>query len=182
MRKEIITLIVLILLVVGCKNKIDTPVDKVENFIGKYQRLDSDVLSQLDMIVANRSDLNDKQKEKYRSLMERQYQNLSYKIVDEIYDEKEEHANVIVNVLVYDYGSAIEKSDEYLKNNKKEFIKEDNSIDIEKYWDYKISEMIKVEDRVNNEIIFTLHKKNNKWVLENISDIDREKIHGIYKS
>ena len=47
--------------------------------------------------------------------------------------------------------------------------------------DYKIEEMIKVNDRITNEIVFVLHKEKGKWILDNISDIDRQKIHGLYR-
>ena len=40
--------------------------------------------------------------------------------------------------------------------------------------------MTKVEDKKENEIVFTLHKDKNKWVLDDVSDSDREKLHGVY--
>ncbi len=178
MKRKYLGLILILILVVGCKNMKDTPTSHVENFMSKYQKLDSEVLNQLDMIVANRLDLTDSQKEKYRNLMERQYQDMTYKIKDEVSDDN--HATVTISVLVYDYQSAINKSEEHYNKNKEEFQKEDGSIDIEKYWDYKISEMTKVEDKKENEIVFTLHKDKNKWVLDDVSDSDREKLHGVY--
>ena len=48
--------------------------------MSKYQRMDSEVLSQLDSIVSNNKDLTDDQKKDYKNLIERQYQNISYKI------------------------------------------------------------------------------------------------------
>lgn len=45
--------------------------------------------------------------------------------------------------------------------------------------DYKITEMQKVSDRKQYEIVFTLRKEDDGWVMDNISDTDREKLHGL---
>ena len=123
-------------------------------------------------------DLTDDQKKDYKNLIERQYQNISYKIKDE--NTSGENATVTVEVETFDYRSALNKSEEYYENNKKKFQKDDGKIDQKKYWDYKISEMKKTEDKIKNEIIFTLHKENDKWILDDISDSDRQKLHGLY--
>ena len=115
---------------------------------------------------------------RYLIITERQYQNISYKIKDE--NTSGENATVTVEVETFDYRSALNKSEEYYENNKKKFQKDDGKIDQEKYWDYKISEMKKTEDKIKNEIIFTLHKENDKWILDDISDSDRQKLHGLY--
>lgn len=177
--KKISLLLIFILIFTGCKNMSNTPTAKVENFMEKYQSMDSSVLNQLDFIVKNNSSLNDEQKSKYKSLMEKQYQNLSYTIKKE--NINSDNANVIIEIETYDYRNALNKSEEYFKSNREEFIKEDGSIDIEKQWDYKIEEMIKAEDRIKNEIVFILNRKNGKWILNDISDMDREKIHGLYR-
>lgn len=176
--KEILVVVIFILLLSGCGNITDTPSSKVENFMSKYQKLDSEVLAQLDNVVSNNSELNDEQKEDYRSLMERQYQDLSYKIKDE--NTLGDTSTVNVEVEVYDYRNALNKSEIYYEQNKDKFQKEDGTLDNSKYWDYKISEMKTVEDKIKYEIIFTLHKEDGKWILEDISDLDREKIHGLY--
>lgn len=177
--KKIGLLLIFILILTGCKNVSNTPTAKVENFMEKYQTMDSSVLNQLDSILENRLDLTDEQKSKYKSLMEKQYQNLSYTIKDE--NIEDDNANVVVEIETYDYRNALNKSELYFKNNENEFKKEDGKIDLEKYMDYRIEEMIKVDDRITNEIIFVLHKENKKWILDDISDMDRQKIHGLYR-
>ena len=169
----------LVLLFSGCGNITDTPTAKVENFMSKYQKLDSEVLAQLDSVVSSNLELTDDQKEEYRDLMERQYQNLSYKIKDET--TLGESATVTAEIEVYDYRTALNKSEAYYSDNKKEFHKDDGTLDDEKYWDYKLKAMKTTEDRVKQEIIFTLHKTDGKWILEDISDEDRDKIHGLYQ-
>lgn len=179
MKKISLLLIITILIFTGCKNMSNTPTAKVENFMEKYQSMDNSVLNQLDSIVENRSDLTDEQKSKYKTLMEKQYQNLSYTIKKEKIDG--DNASVVIEVETYDYRNALNKSEAYFDNNEKEFKKDDGSIDLKKYWDYKIEEMIKVDDRITNEIVFVLHKEKDEWKLNDISDMDREKIHGLYR-
>lgn len=179
MKKVILVIFSVTLFLVGCSTNTNTPTSKVEEFMSKYQRMDSEVLSQLDSIVSNNKDLTDEQKKDYKALIERQYQNMSYKIKDENTDD--DNATVTVEVEVVDYRSALNNSEEYYKNNRKEFQKDDGTEDVEKYWDYKISEMKKAEDKVKSEIIFTLHKEDGEWKLDDISDSDREKLHGLYK-
>lgn len=55
----------------------------MEEFMGKYQSMDSDVLAQLDNVVSSDSSMSDEQKKNYKALMEKQYQNMSYKIKNE---------------------------------------------------------------------------------------------------
>ena len=174
---RVVLIIILCLVICGCGNITDTPSGKVELFMSKYQRLDSEVLAQLDRVVSNNIELTDSQKEDYRSLMERQYQDLSYKIKDE--NTLGENSTVTVEIEVYDYRSSLNKSEDYFEKNREEFT-EGDVIDTIKYMDYKIKQMKTTEDRVKYEIIFTLHKEDGKWVLEDISDMDREKIHGLY--
>ena len=67
----------------------------------------------------------------------------------------------------------------YLANNKEEF-SIDDEIDNSKFLDYKISEMKKVKDKVTYTINLKLERKDNKWQLQDINDIDRLKLHGLY--
>ena len=83
MKKLLITFSLILILVTGCGTKMGTPTAKVEEFLGKYQSMDSEVLTQLDSVIATDSAMSDNQKKEYKSLMEKQYQNLSYKIKSE---------------------------------------------------------------------------------------------------
>ena len=179
MKKLFLILSLIIFICTGCKNMSNTPTAKVENFLEKYQSMDTNVLNQLDAIVVNRMDLTNEQKSNYKVLMEKQYQNLSYTIKDEIISD--DSANVIVEIETYDYRNALNKSEQYFDANKEQFIKRDGTIDLEKYWDYKIEEMTKVNDRITNEITFTLYKEKDNWILNEISDTDRDKIHGLFR-
>ena len=79
MKKKILMLAVSLVLLTGCNDMMNTPTKRVEEYLGKYQILDSTVLTELDDVVDN-SNYSDEYKEEYKELMIKQYQNLSYKI------------------------------------------------------------------------------------------------------
>lgn len=55
-----------------------------------------------------------------------------------------------------------------------------NSYDVDKFTDYKLSQMENVSDTVSYTIQFSLTKVDGKWVLDSLSNTDIEKLHGIY--
>ena len=177
---KVLLVITSIFLLVGCGNMMTSPTKKVEEFLSNYQTLDKQVLDQLDSVMEDSDSLTDEQKDKYYELMKNQYKNLSYKIKDETIDG--DNAIVTVEIEVLDYGKAISEAEIYLANNRDEFIsnKEDDIIDKVKFLDYKIKAMSKVNDRVTYTINFNLVKEDNEWILNDISDIDRLKLHGLY--
>lgn len=195
MKKRLIILLSLFgLLVSGCGNT-NTPTSKVEEFLGKYQSMDSEVLTQLDNIISNDTSMSDTQKKDYQSLMEKQYQNLSYKIKDEKIDGDE--AEVLVEIEVFDYANSILESKEYYNEHRDEFKSDDSfnedqkdesgefvggEIDnIASFIDYKIKQLKDVTDKAKYEITFHLTKEDGEWVVEDISDEDRQKIHGLFE-
>lgn len=240
MKKIIVFLGISILLFTGCDNAMSTPTERVEEFLGKYQSMDSEVLAQLDSVISDDADMNDDQKKEYRSLMEKQYQNLAYKIKDETITD--DTATVDVEIEVYDYATSIAKSRKYYDEHKDEFddgaeatidVDEnaDNSNDatdgnndieldennntgenttnnndvgndgdgnasnndagngddgniIEEakgYIDYKLKQLKTVTDKVKYDITFNLTKVDGEWQIEDISDSDRQKIHGLFE-
>ena len=63
-----------------------------------------------------------------------------------------------------------------------EFLKDDGTLDLEKFTDYKLKNMKKNTDKVKYTIYFNLTKnKNNKWNVDEVSEFDEEKILGIYE-
>lgn len=176
--KKLLAICLGVFLLVGCTNTTNTPSKKVEDFLGKYQKLDKDVLTQLDLTIDNDSEMNDDQKKDYRALMEKQYQNLSYKITDERIED--ETATVDAEVEVYDYQTSITNSKEYFDKHKDEFKTDEDEIGSKKYNDYKIKELKDVTDKTTYTITFNLTKEDGEWKLEDITDTDRQKIHGLY--
>ncbi len=189
----------LLLFLAGCGNMTNTPTQKVEEFLGKYQTMDEDVITQLKQVLSDDKTMNDEQKDKYRALMEKQYQNLSYKIENEDIDG--DKATVDVEVEVLDYATTINKSKKYYEEHKDEIEKEnqedkkdnDNVIedagdDLETavkessaYINYKLKELESVSDTTTYTITFYLNKENGDWKLQDISDSDRQKLHGLYE-
>ena len=196
---KIIFIGLLLLLVAGCSNSMSTPTNKVEEFLGKYQSMDEDVLVQLDQVIDKDDTMNDDQKDKYKALMEKQYQNLSYKIENE--DIEGDRATVDVEIEVLDYATTISKAQEYYNGHKDEIEdkykekKEDNdnalddAIDdigeaVEEsaaYINYKLEELETANDTVTYTMTFYLTKEDGEWVLQDISDLDRKKLHGLYE-
>lgn len=188
-----------LLILVGCNNSMNTPTSKVEEFLGKYQSMDSDVTTQLEQVLSDDTTMSDEQKEDYKALMEKQYQNLSYKIENE--DIEGDSATVDVEIEVLDYATSIAKSKEYYEEHKDEIEKEnekeqsdnDNVLEdaaegVEEateesaaYIDYKLKELQSVADTTTYTITFYLMKEDGEWKLQDISDLDLQKIHGLYE-
>lgn len=205
--KKLLVIFMGLLLLVGCTDTTNTPSKKVEDFLGKYQKQDDDVLTQLDLTLDSDTSMDQNQKKEYKALLQKQYQNLSYKIKDEkIEDDK---ATVDVEVEVFDYKTSMDKSKAYFEEHKDELMNKDdkkednantdtdtntnndnndnnnndnnNAIDDAKaYIDYKISELKNVEDKTTYDITFNLTKKDGEWVVDDLSDADRQKLHGLY--
>ncbi len=177
--KKLVIAIMMVFLVVGCGNMMDTPTKKVEQFLSKYQTMDKKVLDQLDEVIDSAGTMVKEHKDKYRSLMKKQYQNLAYKIKEETVDGN--NATVEVEVEVYDYATSITESETHLTTNKKDFIDEKTKeVDDEKFMGYKLDQLEKIKNKVKYTINFTLTKKDNNWELDDITEIDRQKLHGLY--
>lgn len=174
----IIPLFTILFLTSGCDKMMNTPTKRVEEFLGKYQVLDSSVLTNLDEVVDDSTYSEDLKKD-YKDLMHKQYQNLSYKIKNE--DVDGDRARVIVEIEVFDYEDAIDDADDYIKEHPEEFEGENGLSSKEKQDEYRLKAMKATTDKANYTIDFNLVKDDKKWVLEQISDIDLQKIHGLYE-
>ncbi len=197
--KIVVSAFILLLVIVGCSNNMSTPTNKVEEFLGKYQSMDEDVLKQLDQVIKDDDTMNDDQKDKYKALMEKQYQNLSYKIENE--DIEGNSATVDVEIEVLDYATTASKAQEYYNEHKEEIEekyndkKEDNDNSLENagddvlqaveesvaYINYKLEELETANDTVTYDMTFYLTKEDGEWILQDISDLDRKKLHGLYE-
>ena len=166
--KKIRILLIGIVFLIGCERMMNTPTGKVENFLSSYQNLEKNVKKELTNVLDQEQELNKKQKEGYRLLLEKQYQNLAYKITEEKIEKN--HAAVTVEIEVLDYATAIRNS-----KRKYEEQKEDS------YRDYQIKELKKVEDKVKQEITFILKKKDGIWHLTELSKEDYQKINDFYE-
>ena len=180
--KKILLVLLCLFTLTACGTKMNTPTEKVEEFLSKYQKMDTEVLNQLDTIIQEESSMSESQKKDYQALLEKQYQNLSYKIKDE--KIKDSTATVDVEIEVYDYATSIRKSREYYNTEASTTndSSENGLIDtISEFIDYKIKQLQNVTEKVKYDLTFNLTKENGKWELDDISDIDIEKIHGLYE-
>ena len=175
--KKIFLVILGVLLLVGCGDMENTPSKKVEDFLSKYQNLDNDVITQLDITIDSDNTMNHDQRKEYKSLLERQYQNLSYKIIDE--GQEDDTAEVKVEIEVLDYKTTNEQSKKYYDEHKDEFKDEDNSNN-DKYTDYKLKKLKDTKDKTTYVINFYLTKENGKWKMNDITNEDILKLHGLY--
>ena len=167
MRKIIIILSLLIFLT-GCENTLNTPTKKVENFLNEYQNLNPEVLKRLESSV-EADNLSKSQRKKYIGLLEKQYQNLSYKIVNEVVNDDNAIVDVEIEVLNYTYSIA---------DSKKYY--ETHSDEIEDYNEYMLNNLEKVKDKIKYKISIDLTKYDGNWELNEIDRTIIQKIHGLY--
>ena len=172
-----------LLMLTACSVNIDdidnTPTKKVEEYLNNYQSLSSDVVSDLDIVVERENTFNLEQKDKYRKLMKKNFQNMSYKVKDETVNG--DTAEVEVEINVYDYYKINKDADNYLLEHRDEFIT-DGVYDEAKFIDYKLDKMSKNTDKVKYTIYFNLSKDDKgDWSLDEVSESDEDKILGIYQ-
>lgn len=179
--KKIIFMFFVIMFFCGCENDLmNTPTKRVETLMNNYITLDNEVLLDLDETLLSETIMNQEQKERYRDLLKHQYQHLSYKIKDESIDGS--NAVVSVEIEVYDYSKVLKDANNYLVENSNEFLNsETNTTDISKFNDYKLKKLENVKDRVTYTLDLTLTKEDDKWNLDNLTDIEVSKIHGMYQ-
>lgn len=120
MKKFIVALMVIFM--TACTlGKAVTPRQKVSEFLDKYKNENADIISQLDETISTEVTDED-HRSRYKTLMVNQYKNMEYEIKDEIIEE--DNAVVEVEVIVYDYASAVKNANTYLNENIDEFKRE----------------------------------------------------------
>ena len=171
MKIKLVFILLLLFTVVGCEKMINTPVGKVEEYLQKYQRLDNSVINEINTVINKNKNLSKEDKKEYKKLLEKQYQNLSYKIKDE--DIYKDMAEVLVEIEVLDYKEKINSSKKYYKTHKEEFFDKN-------YTKYKLNEMKKAKSKIKYDIEFYLNKIDGVWEINNPQEEDIQKLHGLY--
>lgn len=175
--KKIFGLIGILILITGCNMSGNAPEDKVKAYLERYVKNDSQIMIQLDEFVSEK-DYSDENKQLYKDVLEKQYKDLKYEIEDV---EKEESSTLVtVKIIVYDLYKIQKESEAYLNTHKKEFMDKDNKLDESKYINYQLNKMKMNTDTKEHTIIFIVNKIKTEWVVDNLSPVDLEKIHGIY--
>lgn len=174
--KKLLIFLFLLFAVSGCGAD-NSPKGEVQKLFSNYNNLSSDLLIQLDTVMESEN-LTNVQIDKYKDVLKRQYKDLKYKINDEIISQ--DNAIVSAEVEVYNLIKVIDDAEEYLKINKDEFYTDDK-LNNEKFWDYKLDKMLKSNEKITYTVDFSLTKLDGKWTLDELLEIDRQKIHGLYK-
>lgn len=181
--KKILSFMILVGLVTGCSCTADitasTPTKEVEKFFNNYQTLHNDVIAQLEDVVENEMTFTDEQKEKYKGIMKKHYQDLTYEIKDETING--DSATVQVEIEVRDYSKAMQDANNYLIQNPEEFNDETGNYSESLFNEYRLEKIKEVEEKVKYNLNLRLTKVDDKWALDDISEIDESKIHGTYK-
>lgn len=148
----------------------NTPTSKVEDLLTKYQRLDKDIDNNINEVL-DTENLTEKQKERYKKLLENQYKNMSYEIKDEKIDG--DMATVTVEVIVLDYKKAIQDVE-----NKYHDL---NDYSVEEYNDSKLDRLEKMKEKVIYTLELIINKdKNGNWKMNALSNIEKKKLQGMY--
>ncbi len=162
----------------GCDTLMNTPTKKVEKLLSMYQTKDEEVLNQLDNVLLTETILDNDLKDRYRNLMKKQYGELSYQIKDETVDG--DNAVVEVEIEVYDYNSAIEQVESNLINDNSNYIDDTGNLLTRVYNEEKITLMEDVKNRVTYTINFTVSKIDDEWIVDDLTETERMKLHGLY--
>ena len=176
--KKILIVLFCLVFIVGCANLMNTPTKKVEKLLSMYQKNDEDVLKQLNDSLLSDTTLEEMQKERYKKIMKKQYSDLTYKVKNEAIDGKT--AIVEVEIEVYDYSKAIKDIENKLVDNSEQYKDESGEINSLLYNDDKLEELENTRDRVKYTINFTLSKIDEEWIVDDLTEMERMKIHGLY--
>ena len=65
MKKIFVLTLLLSIFLFGCEKNMQTPTSKVEEFLSSYQRLDKDVLKELENIVEKEDEMTEEEKKEY---------------------------------------------------------------------------------------------------------------------
>lgn len=117
MKKIFVCLItILFITLTGCSTNINnTPTKKVEEFLNRYQTLDSKVISDLDRVVEEEEKFNTSNREDYKELIKNQYKDMTYMIKNETING--DKAIVEVEITVKDYKKVMDEAEVYRNNN-----------------------------------------------------------------
>jgi len=156
----------------------NNPTKRVEEFLGKYQDLDNTIVNQIDTVVADNDGYGAAQQDKYREIIKKQYQDMTYTVKEETVDG--DNATVSVEIEVYDLDSAVDEAVAYRATDPDNLKDAQGNFQESLYTDYKLDLMEDTTERVKYTIDFALNKTDGDWQLDDLTQTQKEKIHGIY--
>ena len=152
---------ILIIGLTGCSTSINnTPTKKVEEFLTKYQILDSEVIDDLDKVIEEEEKFNTVNREEYKELIKSQYQDMTY--------------------LVKDYKKVMDEAEVYRDNNISLFTDELGNYKETMYIEYVIKQLKEAKETVKYTLELGVTKNDKKWQIDQIDEDTEDKILGIY--
>jgi hypothetical protein len=114
----------------------------------------------------------------YQEIYEREYRTLNYEILGEEYDGN----TVIIPTLidVYYLGDTEREVNLDYINNPHDFQNNNQSLNYDKFMQYKLDKMLNTQTKIKYLINFKLSLKNNKWIINELSPSDIAKLNGNY--
>ena len=162
---KLLIFIISIMLFSGC-DIANTPTSKVEDYLGRYQRLDNSVSISYTQLAGS-NDVDKNNRDRYQKLVEKQFRNLSYEVKEEVIDG--DVAYVTVQVKVCNYGDALDKHDVgYYDDN-------------DEYHEKVVEELERQKEKIVYTITFELElNQKDEWEVREPSLEDKDKLLGIY--
>lgn len=175
--KKFIAIICVCLLTFGCGEK-NSPTKQVEMFMGKYQTLDAEMLSDLEESINQETNFNEEQKKTYKDIMKKHYQELTYSVKNEEIDG--DKATVKVEIEVVDFSKVLEQADQALRDNPNQFYDETGAYNVYKFTDYRLELLKQAKEKVKYTLDLTLTKSDKKWTVNALTDTEESKLNGTY--
>lgn len=170
---------ILIIGLTGCSTSINnTPTKKVEEFLTKYQILDSEVIDDLDKVIEEEEKFNTVNREEYRELIKSQYQDMTYLVKNETING--DKAIVEVEITVKDYKKVMDEAEVYRNNNISLFTDELGNYKETMYIEYVIKQLKEAKETVKYTLELGVTKNDKKWQIDQIDEDTEDKILGIY--
>lgn len=171
----IVGIVIAIILVVSSNVKSNSIEGLTKAYMKKYQTLDKEVVSKIKYEFDDK--LTPEQKQKYRSIIENQYEELKYEIVE--VKESGVTGEVVIRFTVYDLASAMEQANSYIAVYGDKF-KKDGKFDEYAAIDYKLEMLDEVETKVDYTITFNFYKEDGTWTMDEVVESDLKKIRGTF--
>ena len=146
--------------------------------IQNYQTLDNAVIEDLNKVVDNEITFSESQKETYKDIMKKHYQNITYEIKED--ETNGDEAEVTVEIEVTDFNKALEEARKHLVEHPEEFNDDFGNYSLTKYNDYKLEKLKEAKEKVKYNIEINLIKINDTWQVKTPDDETLDKINGIF--
>ena len=153
-----------LIFITGCSLG-NTPTSKVDELMGKYQRLDTEIKDEIKEVVAS-NNIDESYQDRYIKALEKQYCNLTYEIKNETIDGNT--AIVTTQIEVTEFKKALNTIDR-------------DDLTDEEYYEESLTAIEEAKEKVTYTIDFTLTKDDaGNWQLDELSEVDKKKIQGTY--